>query len=182
MTAREEEILNGCLKGDPKYQKVLYNVYSKKMYGVCLRYAPNREVAQDLLQDGFIKVFQNLHSFKGQGSFEGWIRRIMVNHALEGLRKLSSKAQHVDVEEVHELLHENLDMSKYDMNYLLSKIQELAPGYRAVFNLYIIEGYQHSEIAEMLGINENTSKSQLSRARKILQESLEDVKKAYNVR
>lgn len=182
MTAREEEILNGCLKGDPKYQKVLYSVYSKKMFGVCLRYAPDREAAEDLLQDGFIKVFQNLQSFKGQGSFEGWIRRIMVNHALEGLRKLSSKAQHVDVEDVHELLHVNLDMGKYDMNYLLSKIQQLAPGYRAVFNLYIIEGYQHSEIAEMLGINENTSKSQLSRARKILQESLEDVKKAYNVK
>lgn len=181
MTEREEEIVNGCLKGDTKYQEVLYNTYSKKMYGVCLRYAPNEEAARDLLQDGFIKVYQNLESFKGQGSFEGWVRRIMVNNALEGLRKLSAKAQHVDVNEMHEVLHENINFGKYDMNYLLSKIQELAPGYRAVFNLYIIEGYQHNEIAEMLDISENTSKSQLSRARKLLQESLEDVKKAYNV-
>lgn len=181
MTEREEEIVNGCLKGDPKYQEVLYNTYAKKMYGVCLRYAPNEETAQDLLQEGFIKVFQNLAGFKGEGSFEGWVRRIMVNHSLEGLRKLSARAQHVDVEEMHEVLHDNINFSKYDMNYLLSKIQELAPGYRAVFNLYIIEGYQHNEIAEMLGISENTSKSQLSRARKLLQDSLEDVKKAYNV-
>jgi RNA polymerase sigma factor (sigma-70 family) len=183
MTEREEEIVNGCLKGDPKYQEVLYNTYSKKMYGVCLRYAPSDEAAKDLLQDGFIKVFQNLDRFKGEGSFEGWVRRIMVNHALEGLRKLSAKAQHVDVEDVHEVLQDNhhVNFNRYDMNYLLSKIQQLAPGYRAVFNLYIIEGYQHNEIAEMLGISENTSKSQLSRARKLLQDSLEDVKKAYNV-
>jgi len=181
MTAREEEIVAGCLKGDPKYQQALYNIYSKKMYGVCLRYAADRETARDLLQDGFIKVFQNLEKFKGEGSFEGWIRRIMVNHALEGLRKLSSKVQHVDVEEIQESLHESINFSRYDMNYLLGKIQPLAPGYKAVFNLYVIEGYQHSEIAEMLGISENTSKSQLSRARKLLQDSLEDVKKAYNV-
>lgn len=181
MTAREEEIVNGCLKGDPKYQQVLYNQYAKKMYGVCLRYAQDKEGARDILQEGFIKVFQNLQAFKGQGSFEGWVRRIMVNHALEGLRKLSNRVQHVDVEEVHEALHETVNYSRYDMNYLLEKIQQLAPGYRAVFNLYVIEGYQHNEIAEMLGISENTSKSQLSRARKLLQESLEDVKKAYNV-
>ncbi|HYG17228.1 MAG TPA: sigma-70 family RNA polymerase sigma factor [Bacteroidia bacterium] len=181
MTAREEEIVSGCLKGDPKYQQVLYNQYAKKMYGVCLRYAQDKEAARDILQEGFIKVFQNLQAFKGQGSFEGWVRRIMVNHALEGLRKLSNRVQHVDVEDVHEALHETVNYSRYDMNYLLDKIQQLAPGYRAVFNLYIIEGYQHNEIAEMLGISENTSKSQLSRARKLLQESLEDVKKAYNV-
>lgn len=181
MTEREEEIVNGCLKGDTKYQEVLYNSYSKKMYGVCLRYAPSDEAARDLLQEGFIKVFQNLEKFKGEGSFEGWVRRIMVNHSLESLRRLSAKATHVDVEEMHEALTVNVDFSRYDMNYLLSKVQELAPGYRAVFNLYIIEGYQHNEIAKMLEISENTSKSQLSRARKLLQESLEDVKKAYNV-
>ena len=106
MTAREEEIVNGCLKGDPKYQQVLYNQYAKKMYGVCLRYAQDKEAARDILQEGFIKVFQNLQAFKGQGSFEGWVRRIMVNHALEGLRRLSNRVQHVDVEEVHEALHE----------------------------------------------------------------------------
>lgn len=181
MTAREEEIVNGCLKGDPKYQKALYSQYSKKMFGVCLRYAANPDEAKDLLQDGFVKVFTNLTGFKGQGSFEGWIRRIMVNNALEGLRKLSSKAQHIDVNDVQEELFESTNYSKYDMNYLLSKIQMLAPGYKAVFNLYVIEGYQHNEIAELLGISENTSKSQLSRARKLLQDSLEDVKKAYNV-
>ncbi len=181
MTEREEEIVNGCLKGNTKYQEVLYNLYSKKMYGVCMRYAPNNEAARDLLQDGFIKVFQNLSKFKGEGSFEGWVRRIMVNNALESLRKLSAKATHIDVEDMHEALQVNVDFSKYDMNYLLSKVQELAPGYRTVFNLYVIEGYQHSEIAELLKISENTSKSQLSRARKLLQNSLEDVKKAYNV-
>lgn len=181
MTEREAEIINGCLKGDAKYQEVLYNTYARKMFGVCQRYAANQENAKDLLQEGFIKVFQNLEKFKGEGSFEGWVRRIMVNHSLESLRKLSAKATHIDVDEMRESLHQNIDYSKYDMNYLLGKIQELAPGYRAVFNLYIIEGYQHNEIAEMLDISENTSKSQLSRARKLLQDSLEDVKKAYNV-
>ncbi len=177
MTASEEEIWKGCLRGDPKYQKELYIKYSKKMFAVCLRYSNNHDHAADILQDGFIKVFSSLSGFKGMGSFEGWIRRIIVNTALETFRKTESKYRFEDIEDFREDLSEGVDFTKYDMNYILSKIQQLAPGYRMVFNLFIIEGYQHHEIAEMLGISENTSKSQLSRARKILQESL----KGHNI-
>lgn len=142
------------------------------MYAVCLRYSQNQDQAKDLLQEGFIRVFQNLNTFKGEGSFEGWVRRIMVNGCLESLRKPENKIFHEDVNDVESELSYEPNMRKLDVQYVLRKIQELAPGYRAVFNLFVVEGYQHQEIAEMLGISESTSKSQLSRARKLLQEML----------
>ena len=172
MTELEKKIVQGCLKGEKSAQKTLYNRYSQKMYAVCLRYSNNQDQAKDLLQEGFIKVFQNLKSYKGAGSFEGWIRRIMVNGCLESFRKAENRIFHEDVSNVESELSYTPDWRKLDMQYVMQKIQSLAPGYRAVFNLFVIEGYQHNEIAEMLGISESTSKSQLSRARKLLQEML----------
>ena len=172
MTELEEEILSGCLSGDEKWQKRLYNQYSGKMYGVCLRYCANKDDARDVLQDGFIKVFQKLDTFKREGSFEGWIRRIIVNTALEELRKQAKFTDKVEVETVADELSDSTSLVNFDASILLNKIQSLAPGYRTIFNMYVIEGFQHNEIASMLGISENTSKSQLSRARKILQDML----------
>ncbi len=172
MTEQERHIVEGCLRGEKSFQKLLYNQYSQKMYSVCLRYSHDQDQAKDLLQDGFIRVFQNLTTFKGEGSFEGWVRRIMVNGCLESLRKPENKIFHEDVNDVESELSYEPNMRKLDVQYVLRKIQELAPGYRAVFNLFVVEGYQHQEIAEMLGISESTSKSQLSRARKLLQEML----------
>lgn len=180
MTETERHIVEGCLKGDKSSQKRLYSTYSAKMYAVCLRYSNGEDEAKDLLQEGFIKVFQNLHTFKGEGSFEGWVRRIVINGCLESLRKNEKRYPHDDIDEVGHQLSVSPDARSYDFNYVLQKIQELAPGYRAVFNLYIIEGYQHNEIGEMLGISENTSKSQLSRARKILQEMLSGEREKIN--
>ncbi|MBI1222696.1 MAG: sigma-70 family RNA polymerase sigma factor [Bacteroidetes bacterium] len=172
MTELERNIVQGCLRGDKSSQKQLYNQYSQKMYSVCLRYSQNTDQAKDFLQEGFIRVFQNLTSFKGEGSFEGWIRRIMINGCLEALRKPENRLFYEDVETIDAEMSYTPDMRKLDVQYILRKIQELAPGYRAVFNLYVLEGYQHQEIAEMLDISESTSKSQLSRARKLLQEML----------
>jgi len=172
MTEQERHIVQGCLRGEKSFQKLLYNQYSQKMYSVCLRYSHDQDQAKDLLQEGFIRVFQNLNTFKGEGSFEGWVRRIMVNGCLESLRKPENKIFHEDVNDVESELSYEPNMRKLDVQYVLRKIQELAPGYRAVFNLFVVEGYQHQEIAEMLGISESTSKSQLSRARKLLQEML----------
>jgi len=172
MTEQEKHIVDGCLQGKKSFQKKLYDSYSGKMFAVCLRYSKSEDQAKDMLQEGFIKVFQNLQRFKGDGSFEGWVRRIMINGCLESLRKSHNRFIHEDVSESEQQLSIQPDSRRYDMQYMLQKIQELSPGYRAVFNLYVIEGYQHHEIGDMLGISENTSKSQLSRARKILQESL----------
>lgn len=172
MTEFEKDIIGGCIRGDKSYQKKLYDTYSGKMFAVCLRYSNNYEQARDLLQEGFIKVFQNIVNFKGDGSFEGWIRRIMINGALEWLRKAEAKFIHQDVEDYQEEISFNPDIRKLELKDILARIQQLAPGYRAVLNLYVIEGYQHHEIAVMLGISESTSKSQLSRARKVLQDSL----------
>lgn len=174
MTEQERKMVNGCLKGDKLAQKELYQFYSGKMYAVCSRYSQNADQAKDFLQEGFIRVFQNLKSFKGEGSFEGWVRRVMINCCLEALRKPDNKRVFEELENHEASLSYVPDLSKLDAQFILSKIQELAPGYRAVLNLYLIEGYHHTEIAEMLGISENTSKSQLSRARKILQALLSD--------
>ncbi len=143
------------------------------MYAVCLRYANNSEDAQDLLQEGFIKIFRNLHRFRAEGSFEGWIRRVFVNTAIEHYRKKS--AQLSSVSEKEENTIEDTDITALDSlaeQDILNLIQELSPGYKTVFNLYVVEGYSHKEIGEMLGISEGTSKSQLARAKAILQKKV----------
>jgi RNA polymerase sigma factor (sigma-70 family) len=170
----EEEIIKGCKAQERQSQKALYVRFSAKMYGVCLRYSKNREEAEDLLQDGFVKVFNHIQQYSGTGSFEGWIRRIMVNNALESLRRKKIEYSSFDVMDAEDSNFENAPeaLSKIATKDLLAFIQQLPAGYRAVFNLYAIEGYQHKEIGEMLNISEGTSRSQLARARQMLQEKI----------
>src|SRR5262245_1954620 len=165
-------------------QEELYHRFSPKMYAVCLRYANNAEDAQDLLQEGFIKVYRNLHRFRAEGSFEGWMRRVFVNTSIEHFRKKSAKLSMVSEKEENTI--EDADISALESlaaQDIINIVQELSPGYRTVFNLYVIEGYSHKEIGEMLDISEGTSKSQLARAKAVLQKKvsqyLSDTKKSY---
>lgn len=139
---------------------------------VCIRYAKDRMEAEDVLQLGYIKVFQKVKEYRGEGSFEGWIRRIMVNAAIESYRKNTRGMVVVPIEEAYEQPSTGFDFSRLGMEDLLKVIQKLAEGYRLVFNMYAIEGYSHKEISETLGISEGASKSQLSRARAILREEI----------
>lgn len=172
----EEEMIAGSLKKDEKAQKALYTSLSGKMMGVALRYCNSQQEAEDVLQDGFIKVFGKLKSYNGEGVFEGWVRRIIVNTALDYIRKSKNERFHMDVNEVDYLLaDQTIILEALAAEDLLKVIQELPAGYRTVFNLFAIEGYSHKEIAEELGVTVNTSKSQYSRARIFLQKKLEDI-------
>lgn len=173
------EIIKACLKGNQLAQNRLYRIFADKMYGVCLRYADNEDEAKDILQDGFIKVFTNLKQFNNKGSFEGWIRRIVVNTALEKFRDKKHMFA-ISMETEYDSNNNNYDhiLSELSAKDLLKLIQELSPQYKTVFNLYAIEGYSHKEICNILDIKEGTSKSNLSRAREILKEK---VNKYYNV-
>lgn len=167
-------LVDGCAKGKPSAQRELYERFSRKMFGVCLRYAKNEEEAQDILQDGFVKVFQKIEYFKKEGSLEGWIRRIMVNTALDQIRKNKKEQMNVAMDKVDFMVTKNeFILENLMAEDLLKMLNELPIGYRTVFNLFAIEGYSHKEIAEQLGVTENTSKSQYSRARKTLQSMLE---------
>lgn len=166
-------LLERCMRNDRKAQQALYVHYSSRMYGVCLRYYPNVEIAQDILQDGFIKVFENIHSFRFEGSIEGWIRRIIINTALEYHRKIKDEKM-VDLSDALLLSQEPLSVD-IDYRQLLLLISELPNQYRMVFNLYAVEGYSHAEIAKMLAITESTSKSNYSRARAILREKVNKI-------
>ncbi|GAB4247228.1 MAG: RNA polymerase sigma factor [Ekhidna sp.] len=171
----EEELLDGCRKGKASAQRGMYDRLAPKMMGVCLRYIKDREEAEHVMIGGLVKVFDKLDQFKGDGSFEGWVRRIMVNDCLMYIRKNRNMSLETDISEVND--HPNLSVieSSLDSNDLLKLINELPIGYRTVFNLYAIEGYNHAEIAKQLEISENTSKSQLSRARKWLQTKLAEL-------
>ncbi|MDR2139944.1 MAG: sigma-70 family RNA polymerase sigma factor [Tannerella sp.] len=169
----EKQLITGCLNGDRKSQKELYDRYSRKMMGVCLRYAGDRETARDLLQDGFIRVFTSLHTYSGTGTLEGWIRTVFVNGALEYLRKRDVLRNSTDIENMHEIPDdEDTAVSKISAGELMEIVQALPAGFRAVFNLYALEGYSHKEIADRLHITESTSRSQYARARKWLQERI----------
>lgn len=151
-------------------QRELYQRFAPKMYAVCLRYAGNAEEAEDILQEGFIKIFNKIGSFRSEGSFEGWIRRIFVNTAIEQFRK---KNYLKPITEVEENTVEGKYLSVLDTlaeKDIIQLVQQLSPGYRTVFNMYVVEGYTHKQISEILGISEGTSKSQLSRAKLILQD------------
>ena len=166
----ESDLIGGCIQGERRMQEELYRRFSPRMYAVCLRYAGSAEEAEDILQEGFIKIFKKLDSFRGEGSFEGWIRRIFVNTAIEHFRR---KRYLMPVTEKEENSIEGKYISVLDdlaEKDILALVQELSPGYRTVFNMYVVEGYTHKEIADMLGISEGTSKSQLSRAKVILQD------------
>ena len=166
----ESDLIVGCMEGNRRMQEEMYRRLSPKMYAVCLRYAGNAEEAEDILQEGFIKVFKKLDSFRSEGSFEGWVRRIFVNTAIEHFRR---KRYLMPVTEKEENTLEGKYISVLDElaeKDILALVQELSPGYRTVFNMYVVEGYTHKEVADMLGISEGTSKSQLSRAKVILQD------------
>ncbi len=169
----DEQLVEGCIKKQAIAQKMLYEKYARKMMGVCLRYASNSDEAQDILQDGFIKVFDKMEAFNGKGSLEGWIRRVIVNTALDNYRKNKKHLQHADIDDVQYLLQKNdFVLEKMEAKALLKLIQTLPTGFRTVFNLYAIEGYSHKEIGEMLQISESTSKSQYSRAKVVIQKLL----------
>jgi RNA polymerase sigma-70 factor (ECF subfamily) len=169
----EEEIICGCIKGDKKAQKALYDKYSAKMLGVCLRYFKNIDEAEDALQEGFIRVFNNIDKFRNEGSFDGWLRRIIVNTALNYYRSNLKHYYSIDYDEIEEVVEDaKLSFDSLNVEFLLNLIQSLPEGYRLIFNLYEIEGYSHKEIGIMLGISINTSKSQLMKAKKYLQHKL----------
>jgi RNA polymerase sigma-70 factor (ECF subfamily) len=182
-TMTDEELVKGCIENKPIAQKTLYDRFSRKMYGVCLRYCDDQDEAQDILQNGFIKVFENMQSFKGSGSLEGWIRRIMVNTALNHYRQTKMGKQKVDLDSVEYSLESSAPSVSETINAkeLLALIQTIPAGFRTVFNLFAIEGYSHKEIAEMLNISEGTSKSQFARARAYLQKMLEKTQKVKEI-
>lgn len=178
-------IIKGCINGDKKSQKELYKLYYSKMMNVCFRYAKNADDAQDLLQDGFVKVFSHLKSYDFKGSFEGWIRKIMVNTAIDFYRK-NKGIFFVDDEDGFILETSRVESadsiySNFGVEDIMAAIQKLSPVYKTVFNMYVIDGYQHKEIAEQLNISEGTSKSNLSKAKQNLQELLlKKEKTTYN--
>jgi RNA polymerase sigma-70 factor (ECF subfamily) len=166
-----KNIINGCLNGNRRDQELLYRRHAPKLYAVCLQYSGNDEEARDILQEGFIKIFENLIHYKHEGSFEGWMRRIIVNTALERFRSRHNLYRVDDIDQIPEPDAEpdNEDYSGLEAVDLMDIIRELPPKYRMVFNLFAIEGYSHKEISQMVSISEGTSKSNLARARIILQ-------------
>jgi RNA polymerase sigma factor (sigma-70 family) len=167
------ELIKRCRAGERKAQELLYKQFASKMLGVCFRYATDKMEAEDMMQNGFIKVFQKIDAFRDEGSFEGWIRRIMVHSSIEYYRKHHKMMQLVDLDDAaNETSVNPLATAKLEAKDLMLLIQQLAPGYRIVFNLFAIEGYSHKEIAGIVGITEGASKSQLSRARAVLKEQI----------
>ena len=173
-----EDILEGCKKGDRKSQQQLYQRYYGKMMGACLRYAKNEDDAKDVLQEGFIKVFDKISGYSGTGSLEGWIRRIIVNTAIDAYRKSKRTMMIVDtdfvdsVKLVDEEEEEDSDELDFTVEDVMREMQNLSPAYRMVFNMYVVENYTHKEIAEKLGISEGTSKSNFSKAKKNIRKAL----------
>lgn len=166
-----DQLIDDCKKNDTKAQEQLYRLFSSKLFAVCLKYSRNHAEAEDNLQDGFIIIFNKIHQYTFKGSFEGWIKRIMINNVLQQYRNVSF------LELVNQDIPDNVETEMDDENisldYLLKIIQELPDRYRLVFNLYIIDGYPHKEISEMLNITTGTSKSNLARARMILKDKIE---------
>lgn len=169
----ELELIEACRNGDRHAQKLLYDRYAPKMNGVCMRYCKNREDAEDVLIEGFFKVLTHLHQYKGAGSFEGWIRRIMVNESLMFLRKRHNFKLTVEISNVE--LKTNVSIEDELMAAdILALLDKLPTGYRTIFNLYVLEGYKHREIGDLLGISINTSKSQLILAKKRLRKLIKE--------
>ncbi|MBP6977922.1 MAG: RNA polymerase sigma factor [Bacteroidales bacterium] len=176
----DKKLIEGCLQGKRKASALLYHRYASKMLGVCMRYSRNLTEAEDVLQDGFVKVFTNIGAFRHEGSLEGWIRKIMVNTAVDHYNRQSREAYTAPFEEINELDisdradrdEEGLPGEDLSEDDLMKMIQGLPDGYRLVFNLYALEGYSHQEIASTLNISINTSKTQLFKARKLLRNVL----------
>mgnify|MGYP006289994647 FL=1 len=172
----DSELVQGCRNNDRKYQELLYRKFAKKMYGICMSYTKDRSMAQEILQDGFVKVFKKIDGFREEGSLEGWIRRIITNTALDHLRQKSKLYEFIDDnKEVEEERLDNSILDKINADGIFNLIKQLPEGAKAVFNLYAVEGYSHKEIAEKLEITEGTSKSQFKRARSLLKTLLRDL-------
>ncbi|MBN7815365.1 RNA polymerase sigma factor [Algoriphagus pacificus] len=168
----ETEVIQGCLKGDRSAQRHLYESYSGKFLVICLRYLKDREHAEDVMIEGFMKIFEKLPQFQHKGSFEGWMKRIIVTQALMTLRSNRHLMMEVNMENDAAYQDHNYELTHLETEELLDLVKSLPVGYRTVFNLYAIEGYSHQEIGELLGISESTSKSQLNRARNVLKEKI----------
>ena len=175
------EIIEGCIKGDRKSQQVLYKMFYGKMLGVCMRYSKDKDDALDILQEGFLKVFTNLRSYTSSGSFEGWMRKIMINTSLDSIKKNKFLIQGMDAKYVEASVAETTDEDQNEeylnisSSEIMKAIQQLSPAYRAVFGMYVVDGFSHREIAEQLGISEGSSKSNLSKARMHLKKILEEI-------
>ena len=171
---RESQLIENCIKGERKSQKELYELFSGKMFSICLRYSKNQMDAEDILQEAFVKLFNNLHRFRGEGSFDGWVRRIFVNTAIEHIRRKN----------LNTTVGEGLENSVQDKHYnaldrlyekdIINYSNNLSNGYKTVFNMYAVEGFSHKEIANHLGITESTSKSQFSRAKALLRNIIQN--------
>ena len=172
----EQQVLEACKKGDRTAQKTVYDSLAPKMFAVCLRYMGGREAAEDVLQEGFITLFSRLDSYAGEGSFEGWARKIFVNTALMSLRKRDALRGSEDLDSARDIRSDSVtQIQTIGYHELLKLIAALPDGYRTVFNLSVIEGYSHKEIAQALGITEATSRSQLQRARMLLQDKIRNM-------
>jgi len=176
----DEQLIEGCRQGERSAQRNLYEKYSRRLFGICMRYCDSREEAEEILQEGMLKVFQKIEAFKGDGSLESWMKKIMVNTALDHYRKGKHREQETEWQDHINISSEELtDLKAKD---LLTVVMKLPKGFRTVFNLYAIEGYNHGEIGKMLGISEGTSKSQYARARaqiiKMLEKESEAVTKS----
>ncbi len=175
----DKQLIEGCIQGDKKCEKELFQRYAGKMLTVCRRYSRHHLEAEDILQDAFIKVFNKIGSFKFKGSFEGWIRRIVVNTALKNINRKSFQNEQIGCEDYQDIQIEPSVFARLSEEKLLSLIDQLPPGYKHVFNLYAIEGFSHKEIAALLKIQEGTSRSQLVKARKMLQGMVLKIEKLH---
>lgn len=179
------EIIEGCVKGDSKCQQVIYQKFYGKMLGACMRYSKDREEARDILQDGFLKVFTNIKLYAGSGSFEGWVRKVIINTALDYIRKNKKIIQYANsdyVEEKAEEIKEEEENNEYlniSTNEIMEAVQQLSTAYRTVFNMFVVDGFSHQEIAEQLGINIGTSKSNLAKAKMQLKKTLAHTLKTH---
>jgi RNA polymerase sigma factor (sigma-70 family) len=175
----EKELIGGCAKGDRAAQKALYEHYCRKMMVTCQRYAKSDQEAEDILQEGFIKVFANIKSFREEAKLGTWMTRIMINTALNAQRQKLYLLPMVDVNEVTIKEDEEISLSAFHLTDLIAMVQSLPDGCRVVFNLFAVEGYGHKEIGEMVGISEGTSKSQYNRAKNLLRNKIEAAEKKY---
>ena len=178
--AVDNELIDGCKKRDRHAQRFLFEHYSGRMLALCSRYVKDRMDAEDIMVVAFTKVFDRISQFKGEGSFEGWVRRIMVNESLTYLRKNKSMYLETDIEAAEREPDYDKLSNELEAEDLRKLIDDLPTGYRIVFNLYAIDGFSHQEIAAQLGVSENTSKSQLSRARALLQKRLSELEKGQS--
>lgn len=178
----ELELIKKCREGNRKAQCELYRKYSPLLFGICLRYSSSREAAEDILQESFLKIFASIDGYEGTGSFEGWMRRIAVNTAITCYHQNLKHEHHEDVDDYAQTIasqEPNFDSLEFTHEELLGVVNSLPDGYRMVFNMFAVEGFKHREIAEMLNIDINTSKTQFMRARMIVMRRLEELKKTH---